>query len=72
MCGLKDQIAAALASGEKPSAIATPLERFARASVRIALRQARALGTPARDLAPWFAAYDAQQLPEDETELESV
>ena len=69
---LKDQIATALATGEKPSAITAPAERFARASVRIALRQARALGAPARDLAPWLAAYDAQQLPEDETELESA
>ena len=69
---LKDQIAAALAAGEKPPAISVPTERFARAAIRIALRQARALDTPARDLAPWLAAYDALQLPEDETELETA
>lgn len=69
---LKDKVAVSLAAGERPSVISMPADRFARASVRIALRQARALGMSARDLPSWFAAYDAQQLAEDETELENA
>ena len=46
----------------------TLTERFARAAVRVALRQARATGAPVRSLPAWLAAYDAQQLAEDESE----
>jgi hypothetical protein len=63
---VKESVAHALAAGEKPSAIAVPTERFARASVRIALRQARLMNGPSPSLAAWVTAYDAQQLAEDE------
>ena len=63
---VKTGVAAALAAGEGPDGTLT--ERFARAVVRVALRQARASGAPARSLPAWLAAYDAQQLGEDESE----
>ena len=65
---LKREVAEALAAGAQPSAVQVPAERFARASVRIALRQARVLNAPAPSLPAWLAAYDAQQLAEDETD----
>lgn len=69
---LKREVADALAAGAQPSAVHVPTDRFARASVRIALRQANAVSkaanAPARSLAAWLAAYDAQKLPEDETD----
>lgn len=64
--GVKTGVAAALAAGDGPDRTLT--ERFARAAVRVALRQARASGAPARSLPAWLAAYDAQRLAEDETE----
>lgn len=63
---LKQDVASALASGAGPTAVTVAGERFSRAAVRIALRQARALNAPAGPLAAWAAAYDAQALAEDE------
>ena len=63
---VKTGVAAALMAGEHPDGSLT--ERFTRAAVRVALRQARATGAPARSLPAWLAAYDAQQLAEDESE----
>ena len=63
---LKQTVAEALAAGEGPSAVTVPAGRFARASVRIALRQAKVLNGSSRAFAAWVAAYEAQALAEDE------
>jgi hypothetical protein len=63
---VKTGVAAALMAGEHPDGTLT--ERFTRAAVRVALRQARATGASARSLPAWLAAYDAQRLAEDESE----
>lgn len=56
---LKRQVAEALAAGHEPSAIAITNKRFARASVRVALRQLVAAGDGPHALAAWRAAHDA-------------
>jgi len=55
---LKRKVAAAIAAGEGPSAINVGNDRFARASVRVALRQLSALDRSAPKLAAWRAMYD--------------
>lgn len=65
---LKESVSAALAAEIEPASIRVPPERFARASVRIALRQARALNAPAPSLVAWMAAYDTEHAAEDEAE----
>jgi hypothetical protein len=55
---LKQQVLAAIAQGRDPSAITVPDDRFARASVRIAVRQLRASRGSSPALMPWIAAHD--------------
>jgi hypothetical protein len=54
-------VLAAIANGHTPSAIKVPDDRFARANVRIALRQVRAASGATGALAPWLAAHDQSQ-----------
>jgi hypothetical protein len=55
---LKRNVVKALNAGAGPQAIAMPSDRFAQASIRIALRQLKASGGTTPDLAVWFAAHD--------------
>jgi hypothetical protein len=57
---LKARVAAAVAAGEAPFALAGG-DRHARACVRISLRQIAAAGAPARALAAWLAAYENER-----------
>ena len=55
---LKRNVVKALNAGAGPEAIAMPADRFAQASIRIALRQVKASGGPSPALTAWFAAHD--------------
>lgn len=55
---LKRNVAKAIAAGVGPSAIAMPDNRYAQASIRIALRQLKASDGPSENLTHWFAAHD--------------
>ena len=55
---LKRNVVKALNAGAGPEAIAMPADRFAQASIRIALRQVKASGGPSAALTAWFAAHD--------------
>jgi len=57
MITLKTEIAAALAGGKAPRALG-PENRFARACVRVALRQAQASGLHSSALDQWLAQYE--------------
>jgi hypothetical protein len=63
---LKHRVIAAIAQGKGPSMVRLPDDRFARAGVRVALRQMQAQreGSPA--LAAWLAAHDRLQAGEVE------
>jgi hypothetical protein len=66
---LKRQVIAAIAQGSDPSAIKVPDDRFARANVRVAVRQLRAWRGSSPALMPWIAAHDQAHAPEvDEAE----
>jgi hypothetical protein len=66
---LKDQVAAAIAEDRDPSAVSVPRGRFARANVRVTVRQWRALHAPCPGLARWIAAHD--QAHDDDAEFDT-
>ena len=55
---LKRNVIKALNAGAGPEAIAMPSDRFARASIRVALRQLKASSGTSPALTAWFAAHD--------------
>ena len=55
---LKNRMAAAVRAGEDPAAFAVPLDRFARTTIRIGLRQLQAASGSSPVLAAWQAAHD--------------
>jgi hypothetical protein len=55
---LKERVRSAVAAGEAPSVIRVTENRFARASVRIALRQLRAADETLPSLSAWLAAHE--------------
>jgi hypothetical protein len=63
---LKRNVVKALNAGAGPEAIAMPSDRFAQASIRIALRQVKASGGTSPALARWFAAHDTMAVDPDE------
>jgi hypothetical protein len=63
---LKRNVVKALNAGAGPEAIAMPSDRFAQASIRIALRQVKASGGTSPGLAAWFAAHDSMAAEPDE------
>ena len=65
---LKRNVVKALNAGAGPTAIAMPDDRFAQASIRIALRQLKASDGTSAGLSAWFAAHDSRQMPDDESE----
>ena len=56
---LKARVAAAITAGDDPSAVSVTDKRFARASVRVALRQLAAAGERRSTLAAWIVAHDS-------------
>jgi hypothetical protein len=65
---LKRNVVKALNAGAGPEAIAMPEDRFAQASIRIALRQLKASDGTSAGLSAWFAVYDSRRTPDDETD----
>jgi hypothetical protein len=55
---MKRNVVKAISAGAGPEAIAMPDDRFAQASIRVALRQIKASEGPSPALAVWFAAHD--------------
>jgi hypothetical protein len=58
LVGLKRRIATAVAKGHGPAAVPVPDDRFARATMRVALRQLRASGKAGPALAAWLTAHN--------------
>ncbi len=56
---MKRNVIKAVSTGAGPEAIAMPSDRFAQASIRIALRQLKASEGTSPALAAWFAAHDS-------------
>ena len=54
----KRNVIKAVGAGAGPAAIAMPTDRFAQASIRIALRQLKAIEGTSPALSVWFAAHD--------------
>jgi hypothetical protein len=65
---LKRNVIKAINAGAGPEAIAMPADRFAQASIRIALRQLKASSGTSPNLTAWFAAHDRGS-DSDEAEL---
>ena len=59
---LKNRMTVAVRAGEDPSGFAVPLDRFARTTIRICLRQLQAASDPSPTLAAWQAAHDRPHL----------
>ena len=55
---LKQQVLAAVAAGEDPSVIAIEGDRFARTSIRVALRQLKATDGMSPSLMMWLSAHE--------------
>jgi hypothetical protein len=55
---MKRNVIKGVSAGAGPEAIAMPADRFAQASIRIALRQLKASEGTSPALAAWFAAHD--------------
>jgi hypothetical protein len=58
LVALKQWVIESVIAGHEPFAAASPDGRFARATVRVALRQMRASDRSSEALAAWLAAYD--------------
>src|SRR5436190_6222581 len=56
---MKRNVMKAIRAGAGPEAIAMPADRFAQTSIRIALRQFKAIEGPSPALAAWFGAHDS-------------
>ena len=63
---LKRHVIDAVKAGDAPSGLESANDRFARATIRVALRQLQASETPAPALSLWLAAYDRAQAGEIE------
>jgi hypothetical protein len=59
---LKHRIINAVQDGKEPTAVAMINSRFARANIRVALRQLKAAGTTSRSLSAWLATHDRAEL----------
>jgi hypothetical protein len=63
---LKRNVVKALNAGAGPEAIAMPSDRFAQASIRIALRQLKASEGPSPALTRWFLVHDTGPATDDD------
>ncbi|WP_024515876.1 hypothetical protein [Bradyrhizobium sp. Tv2a-2] len=69
---LKRRVVEAVVAGHGPSTLTLPDDRFARATVRVALRQLQALQRPSPSLAQWLADHDRAASTEDEDPMEAL
>jgi hypothetical protein len=69
---LKRRVVEAVMAGHGPSTVAFPDDRFARATVRVALRQLQALQRSSPSLAQWLADYDRPASADDEDPMEAL
>jgi hypothetical protein len=69
---LKQRVVDSVALGGEPSAITTGSDRFARATVRVALRQLRALDQSPETLAAWLSVHDRVGSPEADEPVETA
>jgi hypothetical protein len=72
LVALKRQVIDAVTAGCGPSALVLPADRFARATVRVALRQLHALQHLSPALADWLADYDKPASSDDEDPMEAL
>jgi hypothetical protein len=68
---VKRRVVESVAAGEAPSRLKIPPDRFARAAVRIALRQLRAAEPSSPALAAWLSAHDRFDPADDEDRTEA-
>jgi hypothetical protein len=68
---LKLRVIASVLAGRGPDAISIADDRFARATVRVALRQLQAADQSAKPAAGWFSAYDRLDFGEEDNPLET-
>ena len=69
---LKRQVMTAIAEDREPSVVAVPNDRFARANIRVAVRQLRASSGPLPALGHWIAAYDQVHATEEIDDTEAM
>jgi hypothetical protein len=66
LVALKQRVIDAVTAGHAPSAPEAPNDRFARTTIRVALRQMRASDRSSEALAAWLSAYDRMKSAEVE------
>src|SRR4051812_448590 len=66
---LKRNVTKAISAGAGPEAIAMPKDRFAQASIRVALRQLKASEGSSVALTAWFAVHDSGAADDEAEEL---
>jgi len=69
---LKRCVVASVMAGRGPEAISVADDRFARATVRVALRQLRAMDRQSATLFAWLSAYDRLEPSEEEDPMEAT
>lgn len=69
---LKREVVVAVIAGQAPATAVLPGDRFARAAVRVALRQVQATGTAPTGLDAWLAAHDRGAAAEPEDPMETL
>ena len=72
LVALKQDVISAVTAGHGPSTLTLPDDRFARATVRVALRQLQALQSSSQALADWLANYDRTPTIDDRDPMEAL
>lgn len=72
LIALKQTISEAIAAGRGPETVLPPHDRFARATVRVVLRQLAATAPVSPVLATWLAAYDRRDPDDAEDPMEAL
>jgi glutathione S-transferase len=68
---IKRRVIESVAAGRGPSAVSLAGDRFTRATVRVALRQLKALDQTSPALAEWVSAHDRFEAVEAEDSMEA-
>jgi hypothetical protein len=68
---LKQRVAAAVAAGEDPAVVPVINDRFARAGIRIVLRQLTVANRPAPSLPAWMALHERADHADGELEVDA-
>ena len=69
---LKQEVIDAVMAGHRPSTLDLPDDRFARAAVRVTLRQLQAMTQVSPTLSEWLAYYDRTSMPDDQDPMEAL